>query len=414
MKSGWTGGQYSVFRALLGCYLFVRFVRLIPWGTEVFSNQGVLPVAGDSPFAHVFPNILTVFDAPMFVTIILLVGAVMSICLAIGWRDRIAAIVLWYVSACLFCRNPLISNPSLPYIGWMLLAHACLPRAPFGSWEARHRINPNGAWHFPGPIFAAAWIVMALGYSYGGVTKLVSPSWLDGTALHHVLANPLARPSGLREFLLTLPPPILRTATWMALLAELAFAPMALSRKLRPVAWLLMLAMHAGLILLVDFAELSLGMMLLHLFTFDPAWIEGRRLDEKATLFYDGGCGLCHASVRWILAEERSDQATLRFAPIGGATMSAMIAEQDRALLPDSVIVLTGDGLVRCRSAAVLHILARFGGIWRVLAFLMKPFPRLLLDWVYDRVAAMRHRLFASPKDACPMLPAELRSRFLP
>ncbi len=42
MRNGWTGGQYSVYRALLGAYLFVHFLRLVPWGREVFSNQGVL------------------------------------------------------------------------------------------------------------------------------------------------------------------------------------------------------------------------------------------------------------------------------------------------------------------------------------------------------------------------------------
>ena len=46
---------------------------------------------------------------------------------------------------------------------------------------------------------------MAAGYSYGGFTKLTSPSWLDGSALSHVLSNPLARPTLLREWLLAQP-----------------------------------------------------------------------------------------------------------------------------------------------------------------------------------------------------------------
>jgi hypothetical protein len=72
-----------------------------------------------------------------------------------------------------------ISNPSLPFVGWMLLAHAFLPEAPYGSWMARGRPDPGGKWEMPPAIFAVAWIVMALGYTFSGYTKLVSPSWVD-------------------------------------------------------------------------------------------------------------------------------------------------------------------------------------------------------------------------------------------
>src|SRR5215468_6604128 len=50
---------------------------------------------------------------------------------------RTAALLLWYLSACLFGRNPLISNPALPFIGWLLLLHTLLPKAPYGSLTAR-------------------------------------------------------------------------------------------------------------------------------------------------------------------------------------------------------------------------------------------------------------------------------------
>src|SRR5207245_3602172 len=55
-ENGWTGGQYSLFRAVFGLYLFVHFVELVPWGAELFSNRGVLPHAAASPLIHLFPN----------------------------------------------------------------------------------------------------------------------------------------------------------------------------------------------------------------------------------------------------------------------------------------------------------------------------------------------------------------------
>ena len=44
--------------------------------------------------------------------------------LAAGYYDRIAGIVAAVILGWLFARNPLIANPSLPVVGWMLIAHA--------------------------------------------------------------------------------------------------------------------------------------------------------------------------------------------------------------------------------------------------------------------------------------------------
>jgi hypothetical protein len=147
----------------------------------------------------------------------------------------------------------LITNPSLPFVGWMLLAHSCLPRAPYGSLDARGRLDPGGEWTMPPAIHRAAWIVMAVAYSYSGFTKLVSPSWVDGTAIARVLANPLARTTIVRDALLALPAPALTVATWDALGLELSFAPLALVRGLLTA----LLMLHPGLIVLIDFSRIS-------------------------------------------------------------------------------------------------------------------------------------------------------------
>jgi predicted DCC family thiol-disulfide oxidoreductase YuxK len=398
------------WRAALGTYLCVHFLWLLPWGTEVFSNRGVLPQASASPVLYLFPNVLALCDAPAFVTALLAVGAVLSVLFAAGKYDRVAAVVLWYVWACLFGRNPLIANPSLPFVGWMLLAHAFLPPAPYGSWAARGRLDPGGGWRMPPAIFLAAWVVMSLGYTYSGYTKLVSPSWVDGTALARVLDNPLARPGPLREALLALPGGVLRVATWGTLALELGFAPLALFRRSRPWVWGAMLLMHLGLIVLIDFAELSLGMVLLHFFTWDPGWVRPlARPTER--LYYDGHCGLCHRCVRFLLAEDRAGDA-FRFAPLGGNAFRAEVAEADRKDLPDGVVVYTAGGAILTRSAAVLHAMRRLGGLWRLLAGLAAVVPAALWDRLYDGIARVRHHLFAAPPDVCPLLPPSLRQRF--
>jgi predicted DCC family thiol-disulfide oxidoreductase YuxK len=413
-SNGWTGGQYSVFRCVLGGYLLIHFLHLVPWGAEVFSNAGMLAEASASPLYPIFPNVLFVWDSPTVVISLLLAGAGLAAAFALGVRDRIAALMLWYLWACLFTRNPLISNPGLPFIGWILLAHAFVPTRPYGSWDARGRIDPDGGWRFPASIHTAAWIVMAIGYSYSGLTKLASPSWLDGSALTHVLSNPLARPTFLRESLLALPHPLIAIATWSALGFEVAFAPLAIFRKLRPWLWLAMLAMHLSLMTLIDFADLSAGMVMLQLFTFDPAWVKGKEAGRAATIFYDGGCGLCHRFVRFALAEDRGGEH-FRFSPLQGDAFAALRKASARLEMLDdidSIVFSLPDGRLLVRAAAVLEIGKQLGGIWRIAATVAGVIPLRLLDVGYDGIARIRHRIFATPTDACPILPAHLRDRF--
>jgi predicted DCC family thiol-disulfide oxidoreductase YuxK len=389
----------------------VHFVQLVPWGAEVFSDRGVLSDSAASPIIHLFPNVLALWDSPAFVTALLVSAAALCVLFAIGFGDRIGAVAIWYIWACLFGRNPLIANPSLPFVGWMLLAHAFLPRSPYGSWSARGRPDPGNGWSMPPMFFAAAWIVMAVGYSYSGYTKLISPSWVDGTAMERVLSNPLARPGILRDALLGLASGVLHVATWGALALELFFAPLALFRRLRPWLWCSMLVMHLSLMLLIDFADLSLGMIMLHLFTFDPAWVRPVHGDEPAVVFYDGHCGLCHRFVRFALAEDRTGEI-FRFAPLGGEAFLKSVPDGQRANLPDSIVLRATDRGLLTRSAAVMHIFRSLGGVWRVIAWVLALIPATLRDGLYDGVAGIRYRLFARPAEACPIVPPHLRARF--
>jgi hypothetical protein len=287
MKNGWTGGQYSVYRALFGVYLAIHYFGLVPWGQELFSNKGLLPVPSLSPLAHLFPNVLAIWDSPLFVQALLVGATCLSFLFAIGLWDRAAAGLLWYLGACFLGRNPLIANPALPYIGWLLLAHTFLPEAPCGSLMARIRGKSNDDWQMAPSIYLVAWIVMALGYTYSGAMKMTSPSWCDGSALERILSNPLARPGYLRLCLLALPPVLLKCATWGSLGLEISFAPLALLRRARPWIWSAMLGLHLGLLLLISFPDLTAGMVLLHLFTFNPGWLRcGRPFKRILTITF--------------------------------------------------------------------------------------------------------------------------------
>src|SRR5262249_38704783 len=154
---------------------------------------------------------------------------------------------------------------------------------------------------------------------------------------------------------------------------------------LRPWLWGLMLLMHLSLILILDFADLSLGMVMIHLFTADPGWVPPLRGGTER-LFYDGHCGLCQWWVRFILAEDLTGEA-FRFSPLQGETYQAVALEKERQSLPATIVLQREDGVLLLRSAAVLHILRRLGGVWRLLAGLLVLVPVRLRDRLYDGVA---------------------------
>jgi predicted DCC family thiol-disulfide oxidoreductase YuxK len=411
MANGWTGGQYSVLRVLLGIYLCIHFVHLMPWSTEIFSNQGVLPDGRLSPIFLVFPNLFWISDAPWFVHAVLSLSAAAAIMFAVGWHDRLAALWMWLVLAGLFGRNPLIANPSMPYVGFMLLAHLFIPAAPFGAVSARGRADPDAGWAMPKVVFLAAWVVLALSYTYSGYTKLLSPSWIAGDNIAYVLQNPLARPWLLRDFFLWLPPVFLTLLTWTVLYVELFFAPLALWARARPWIWLAMFVIQFGFLFLLNFADLTAGMLLFHLFTFNPAWIPARSFARDEILYYDGNCAMCHGFVRFLLANERT--GTLRYAPLQGEHFRSNVPEAKRSSLPDSLVLRSNDGSLSVRSDAVVRVMERMGGLWTGAAILLRLLPRPLRDMVYDTVGALRYRVFGRTKDACPLITPALRKRLV-
>jgi len=130
-------------------------------------------------------------------------------------------------------------------------------------------------------------------------------------------------------------------------------------------------------------------------------------------ILYDGICGLCNWSVRFIIRHD-SKQAFL-FAPLQGE-----IAKRYAAVVPDddlfkSLILIrlfrTDAATVHLKSEAILFILDSLGGVWWVLSW-FRVLPRGILDWIYDLIARNRYRWFGK-YDACPVPPPAIRSRFL-
>lgn len=396
--------QFTIFRIVFGLYLFVHFVGLAPSAAELFGARGIIPDPALNLTFGLFPNPLNLDLPDGVVTGFVGILAIFSLLFAAGIWRRSASILLWFGWACLFHRNNLILNPSLPYVGLILLLCALIPPGePLSRGKAKH------PWYMPLWVFRTAWILMAAGYTFSGYTKLFSPSWIDGTALRYLLENPLARPGLPRDWMLALPGGLLALATWSVLLAELLFAPLALWKKSRPWIWLVMIFLHLGIILMVDFADLSIGMLMIHLFTFDPAWLPARKgADGPLKVAFDGDCLLCNRSVRFLAEEDAGD--AIRFLKLQSPYGREMMRRAGETSL-DSML-LEADGRLRSRSDGALRIMEALGGHWRAMAIFGLLVPRPVRNAMYNFIAANRLKWFGK-SDACSLPPEAVRSRLI-
>jgi len=378
--------QFSLFRIILGIYLTIHFLLLIPYGTEIWSNLGILPEASLNLTHGFFPNILNQFDDPWMIKIFLGLAALLSVLFTAGVKRQWVAIFLWYIWVCLFDRNNLISNPGIPFVGWLLLCSAFIPSGEPWSWTRTVR---KDNWEFPKIIFAGAWIIMALSYTLSGLDKMMAPSWQDGTALFHLLENPLARDWWFREALLLLPMPVLKLMAWGILALEILFLPLALFGKTRKWVWLVMILMHLGILLVIDFADLTLGMLMIHWFTFDSRWFKAKSIASNTTtniVFFDGVCGMCDRFIRFLIREDQSD--VLAFAALQGKTAAQVLPNPPESNL--TTMQYLSNQRVWEKSDAVLRILSHLGGIWKLTA-VFRVIPKSMRDRVYDYVAARRN-----------------------
>jgi predicted DCC family thiol-disulfide oxidoreductase YuxK len=285
MPNGWTGGQYALYRALLG-------------------------VTSASHFGAV--------------------GWLAAVPFALGFWDRVIAAAFAGLSAIALLAGHPIDFPGGAAAAALMALHAVTPGRPYGTWAARGRADPGGGWRLPPRVLwcARALVFACLALAATGAVDSLGAAWL-----------PLA------------------------------------------------------------------------LLSCDPAWLAPKRDGVPARLFYDGTCGLCHAAVRFVLAEDPEGRG-FRFAPLASESFAAVAPESLRNSLPDSIVLALPDRRLLVRAAAAREIGERLGGLWRLFALAARAVPEPLLDRAYDAVARNRKRFVRAPDEACPVVSPELRARF--
>jgi len=132
-------------------------------------------------------------------------------------------------------------------------------------------------------------------------------------------------------------------------------------------------------------------------------------------LLYDGTCGFCNWTLRFVLRHER--ESHLRFAALESDYGNAALERHPEVKGVDSVVWLErawqgSPERVYVRSDAALRVIRYLGGRWRLLLIIGKLVPKRVRDAIYDLVARHRHRILGR-EERCPLPASTVRHRFL-
>lgn len=125
-------------------------------------------------------------------------------------------------------------------------------------------------------------------------------------------------------------------------------------------------------------------------------------------LFFDGDCGFCSKSVRWVARHD--PRGRVNFAPLQGALAAELGLGRFAEVADGSMVVVReSDGRKFFRSDALIELAGALGGGWRLFR-IARVIPGFLRDGVYRWVARNRHRL-AGTSVACGLPDPELLKR---
>ena len=131
--------------------------------------------------------------------------------------------------------------------------------------------------------------------------------------------------------------------------------------------------------------------------------------DDKALIVFDGVCVLCSGWARFVLERDTgfAFRMTTAQSPLGQALFRHYGLDTENF---ETNLVLAS-GRAYAKLDTVVEVGRRLGGIWR-LASVLHVLPRPGADWLYDRIASNRYRLFGRT-DSCMIPEPQWQARFI-
>jgi predicted DCC family thiol-disulfide oxidoreductase YuxK len=128
----------------------------------------------------------------------------------------------------------------------------------------------------------------------------------------------------------------------------------------------------------------------------------------KPILFFDGSCGLCNRSVKFVLRKEKNEE--LLFSPLQSEFAKKILKEKNVTEGLDTMVLLENDKIYT-RSSAALRVSKYLKGLWPLMMMFLIV-PPFIRNSIYNYIAKNRITWFGA-SDYCDMMTPELKKRFL-
>lgn len=230
----YTSTQFLICQRALALYLFFHYYSILQASFLAFKPSEIISL-----------NIILTFACLIFLNIF----------------TPFFAFLCW-----LFCSSFLFNNLYLyglnhDYSGWLLLAFSVV------------HISKDKPF-MPAVLYKGAWLILGLGYLASGYNKLMlTDYWHNGNALELLYTSSpvFIQIQGLEKnyFLHVL----LKLLTWVFMLAELFFLPALLNKYTRFIVYFILLFGHIGIASTTNMIEVSISILLFHVFIFDSRWL---------------------------------------------------------------------------------------------------------------------------------------------
>jgi predicted DCC family thiol-disulfide oxidoreductase YuxK len=141
-------------------------------------------------------------------------------------------------------------------------------------------------------------------------------------------------------------------------------------------------------------------------------------LNGRTLMLFDGLCGLCTASVLWVIRNDHADR--FRFAPQQSALAAEILArrglDREKMLESNSVYLVLDAGSdnerLLTRSDVTVNLLLLLGGRWRVLGYMLRAVPSFARNAAYAIFARNRYWL-TGRYEVCPLPTEAERIKFV-
>lgn len=362
LKKQYSPYQFAIVRITFGVYLTIFFARILPFAKELFSSEGMLSstdraVFLDGSFAtHLYP-----LATPSAVTALCVLLVCSALLFTAGVHRRWQAFFLW-VGWCLLANlNPFSVDPSLPFIGLLLLAFVVVPAGEPLSYS---RTRSSKQWYMPAVLYWGLWLVWGLSFSVSGFEKYQSALWREGTAVHYFYTGVLSIDTIVSQTLDVFPLFIGVGITWLILYSQLLALPAVATATTRKLFWFCTFGLFFFSAFVIDLLPVVLGMLVFYLFLFDSTWFA--RNFNHAVVYIDSGCNQCSWFGSFLQTE--SFKKPLTVTSFLDPTLEKYLTQKEITAMREMVYV--EDGVVYRGADAIIQSVSSLGGGWRLIIVL--------------------------------------------